>query len=69
MLAKLEINQANEVLAYLITARHSFQPFQLALKPEPASRGYWGCAESCSIRFFLSEASLLLEGSNLPSMD
>ena len=43
MLAQVEINQPSDILSYLITVRRSFQPLrnhlQLALLPEPASRG------------------------------
>ena len=38
MLAQVLINQPSDILAYLITVRRSFQPLQLALLPEPASR-------------------------------
>ena len=37
MLAQVQINQPNDALAYL-NIRRSFQPLQLALLPEPASK-------------------------------
>ena len=62
MLAQVWINQPSDILAYLITVRRCFQLLQIitaCIMTSARKWCYWGCAESCAVRFSALKASPL----------